>query len=152
MDVQRFLGPTAKPMETVDEALQVIERWRSVGANNPLLAVWAVTTRDDGRPVRTVMFKVAPLSSDTEPRPLSDDYEIAWHLHPDHWGRGYANEACAAVLRRVFAAGVPEVIAIIREQNELSKRLARRLGMEHVGETDRCYSMTAELWRLAGEA
>lgn len=36
-------------------------------------------------------------------------------LHPEHWGRGYAIEASAAVLRRAFAAGVPEVIAIIRE-------------------------------------
>lgn len=151
-EVQQFLGPSPKPVETIDEAVQAIERWRSVGANNPLLGVWAVTLRHDGRPVGTVMFKMAPLAWDTKPLPLSDDYEIAWHLHPDHWGRGYATEASAALLKRAFAAGVPEVIAIIRERNEPSKLLARRLGMEYVGETDRYYSMTAGLWRVTGEA
>lgn len=150
-EVQRFLAPNSKPMETMDEAVQAIERWRGVGANNPLLGVWAVTTRDDGRPVGTVMFKVAPLAWGIEPLPLSDDYEIAWHLHPDHWGRGYATEASAAVLQRAFAAGVPEAIAIIREQNEPSKALARRLGMEYVGATDRYYSMTADVWRVIAE-
>jgi RimJ/RimL family protein N-acetyltransferase len=98
------------------------------------------------------MFKMAPLAWGIEPLPLSDDYEIAWHLHPEHWGRGYATEASAAVLKRAFAAGVPEVIAIIREQNEPSKLLARRLGMEYVGETDRYYSMMAGLWRITAEA
>jgi RimJ/RimL family protein N-acetyltransferase len=150
-EVQRFLAPNPKPMETMDEAVQAIERWRRVGADNPLLGVWAVTTRDDGRPVGTVAFKMAPLAWGIEPLALSDDYEVVWHLHPEHWGRGYATEASAAVLSRAFAAGVPEVIAIIREQNLPSRRVARRLGMEYVGETDRYYSMTAGLWRVSAE-
>jgi RimJ/RimL family protein N-acetyltransferase len=151
-EVQQFLAPNSKPMGTMDEAVETIERWRGVAANTPLLGVWAVTTRDDGRPVGTVAFKMAPLAWGTEPLPLSDDYEIVWHLHPEYWGRGYATEASAALLKRAFAAGVPEVIAIIREQNEPSKRVARRLGMKYVGESDRYYSMTAELWRVNAKA
>jgi RimJ/RimL family protein N-acetyltransferase len=47
-----------------------------------------------------VFFDVDHRTGDIEPLPLSDDYEVAWHLHPDHWGRGYATEASAAVLGR----------------------------------------------------
>jgi RimJ/RimL family protein N-acetyltransferase len=104
-EVQQFLAPNSKPMETMDEAVQAIERWRSVGADNPLLGVWAVTTRHDGRQVGTLMFKMAPLAWAIEPLPLSDDYEVVWHLHPEQWRRGYATEASHAVLTSLRRRG-----------------------------------------------
>ena len=67
----------------------------------------------------------------------------AWHLHPKHWGHGYATEAAAAVLRRAYAAGVAEVVALIHPENERSKQVAMRLGMEYQG---RYYSDEAELY------
>jgi hypothetical protein len=96
-EMQQFLAPGAKPMETMDEAVQAIERWRSVGANNRLLGICAVTTRDDGRRVGTVMFKMAPLAWETEPLPLSDDYEIAWHLHPSYSEGGSAGHCLTSL-------------------------------------------------------
>lgn len=144
LDVVRYLGATPKPLQTVDEASAAIHRWRSVSDQAPLLGVWAVTLRS-GEPVGTVMLKMAPLSSEHGPMPLSDDYEVGWHLHPDHWGHGYATEATAGALQRAFGFGVDEVIALILPGNERSQHVADRLGMQHRGLTDRYYGIQAHL-------
>lgn len=145
MDVQRFLGTSPKPMQSIDEATAAIQRWRSVSDANPLLGVWAVAQRS-GEPVGTVMLKMAPLSSDQKPLPLSDDHEVGWHLHPQYWGHGYATEATSGVLRRAFLAGIEDVVAVILPANVASKRVAERLRMEYLGLTERYYSAVADLY------
>ena len=144
-DVQRFLGPAPEVMQSIEEASSAIERWRSISNANPLLGIWAITLRN-GENVGTVPFEVAPLSSEQRPRPLSNDHEIGWHLHPKHWGHGYATEAAGAVLRRAFAAGVGQVVALVHPENHPSKQVATRLGMEYKGVTNRYYSVAAELY------
>jgi RimJ/RimL family protein N-acetyltransferase len=129
-------------MQTLEEASRAIERWLAISDANPLLGHWAITL-PGGEIVGTIVLEMAPLSSDVRPWPLSDDHEIGWHLHPMHWGRGYATEAAAGTLRRAFAAGVSEVIALIHPENEPSKRVAARLGMEYQGITNRYYSVDA---------
>lgn len=144
-DVQRFLGPAPKPMLSIEEASSAIERWRGISNSNSLLGIWAITLRN-GEHVGTIPLEMAPLSSEQKPMALSGDHEIGWHLHPNHWGHGYATEAATAVLRRAFAAGVAEVVALIHPENERSKKVAGRLGMEYQGVTSRYYSVEAELY------
>jgi RimJ/RimL family protein N-acetyltransferase len=56
--------------------------------------------------------------------------EIGYVFHPDAGGRGYAGEACAAMLGLAFdGLGLHRVIARIDRRNEASARLAVRLGM-----------------------
>lgn len=57
--------------------------------------------------------------------------ELAYHLHPIHWGSGYAKEACTAVIRwcRESLRGV-SIEAFIETENVASARLAKRLGFE----------------------
>lgn len=51
-------------------------------------------------------------------------------LDPEVWGRGYATEAAAAVLRRAFEhLGLERVVSIIHPESERSLRVARRLGL-----------------------
>lgn len=145
-EVQEFLGPSPRPLSTVDEAHGAIQRWRAIGDSNPLLGFWAVALQS-GELVGTVMLKMAPLSAPEKPLPLSDEHEVGWHLHPEHWGHGYASEATAGALRRAFDAGVEHVVALIHPKNQRSIRVAERLRMRHVGLTDRYYSMRAELYR-----
>ncbi|MBV9172798.1 MAG: GNAT family N-acetyltransferase, partial [Chloroflexi bacterium] len=64
---------------------------------------------------------------------LSDDHEVAWHLHPNHWGHGYATEAARGAIQRAFEGGLAEVLALVEAENEASQRVAERLGMEDVG-------------------
>ena len=145
MEVQRFLGPAPRPHQTPDDSTATIQRWRSVSDPNALVGVWAVALRT-GALVGTVLLKLAPLSSEVRPMPLSDDYEVGWHLHPRYWGYGYATEAAAGALERAYDAGIAEVIAIVVPENVKSKRVAERIGMEPRGLTNRYYSMDAELF------
>ena len=58
--------------------------------------------------------------------------EIGYVFHPDVAGRGYATEACTAVLDLAFAAeglGLHRVVARMDARNASSARLAARLGM-----------------------
>ena len=56
--------------------------------------------------------------------------EIGWVIRPDAAGRGYATEACRALLDAAFRVyGVRRVVARIDAENTASARLAERLGM-----------------------
>lgn len=57
-----------------------------------------------------------------------DAKEIGFLLHQAYWGQGYAQEACAAVLERVFQEGTHRVYAECDPENERSWRLLERLG------------------------
>jgi RimJ/RimL family protein N-acetyltransferase len=151
-DVQTYLG---RPLQTIEEASQRVERWRTHYAYDRLHGAWAVTLRDTGQIVGTVALKRASLSADVpQPSgenpvgdlPLSDDYEVGWHLHPDQWGHGYATEASSAALQRAFDAGIPELIALIDPDNVRSRLVAGRLGMQYVGRTRRYESKELDLF------
>ncbi|GEA86488.1 N-acetyltransferase [Cellulomonas cellasea] len=58
--------------------------------------------------------------------------EIGYVLHPDVRGRGYANEAAAALLGLGFdGLGLHRVVARLDARNGASARLAARLGLRH---------------------
>ncbi len=60
--------------------------------------------------------------------------EIGYHFVRHAWAQGYATEAARACLALGFRlAGVREIIALIRPENEPSQRVARRLGMRRGG-------------------
>lgn len=71
--------------------------------------------------------------------------EIGYILHPEHWGRGYASEALAAVIPHIFARfDVPALTADIDPRNTASIRLLERLGFERTGSANRT-------WRIGEE-
>jgi RimJ/RimL family protein N-acetyltransferase len=67
-----------------------------------------------------------------QPLGTTGDMEIGWILAPDVWGKGYATEAGAAARDHVLVTlGRSRVVAIIHPENQPSKRVAARLGMEY---------------------
>ncbi|MFI6565373.1 GNAT family N-acetyltransferase [Streptomyces sp. NPDC050534] len=58
------------------------------------------------------------------------EIEIGWRLGRGFWGKGYATAAAQMTLERLRAAGVPEVVAMVRPGNERSIAVTKRLGME----------------------
>jgi ribosomal-protein-alanine N-acetyltransferase len=81
---------------------------------------WAVISKKSGRCIGAVgLNSIAPTA------------ELAYHLHPNHWGSGYGTEACAAVLEWC-GLNLPGVAidAFIEAENVASICLARRLGFE----------------------
>ena len=82
------------------EAVASIERRRAL--DHPVHGIWAIETSGDRRLVGNLLLKTIPASGGQAAQP-GDDVEIGWHLHPDHWGHGYATEAGAAVLAHAEA-------------------------------------------------
>jgi len=59
--------------------------------------------------------------------------EIAYNLHPAHWGRGIASEACAAVARWGFEQrGYRRVDAYALDSNLASQRVLDKCGFRRV--------------------
>jgi RimJ/RimL family protein N-acetyltransferase len=69
--------------------------------------------------------------------PMAPAVEVAWRLHPDHWGHGYAAEAALASLRHGFeVVGLEEIVAFTTTQNTRSQAVMVRIGMRHDVEGD----------------
>lgn len=63
-----------------------------------------------------------------------DTWELGYVFNDAYWGRGYAVEACRALLAQAFASGqVCRVIAMCNPENAASWRLLERLGMRREG-------------------
>ena len=71
---------------------------------------------------------------------------MAWHLHPDSQGHGYATEAARGTLDRAHAAGLPEVLALTDEANTASQAVCRRLGLELRGVSEDYYGKPLMVW------
>ncbi len=143
--VQRFIGNEPAVMNSRNEALEKVARFQDI--DHPVHGCWAVTRKEDGTPVGTMLLKPIPASGQ-EPLEDSTDIEIGWHFHPDHWGNGYATEAATAVLEHAFNAGLEQVVAVTNPANEASQSVCRRIGMEHRGQTENYYNATCEFFTL----
>jgi RimJ/RimL family protein N-acetyltransferase len=171
-EVMRWLG--AEPRRAVASLAQMQERLDLMiqrGRDEPDYGLWAVELRagpQAGVVVGAVLL--AGLSGG------DGEVEIGWHFNPDHWGNGYATEAGRGViglafgLKRVgtervelggaggteFAGGIrgsrphlDRVIALVDPDNERSQAVCRRLGMTHLGQTERYYELALELFELS---
>ncbi|MFF8443232.1 GNAT family N-acetyltransferase [Streptomyces californicus] len=74
--------------------------------------------------------------------------EIGWRLGRTAWGRGYASAAARTTLKRVRAAGVGEVVAMVHERNARSMAVAERLGMRRAESYDTPRGQVAVCFRL----
>jgi RimJ/RimL family protein N-acetyltransferase len=146
-EVARWLGATPQPWASEDVARERLRRWAQADAQRPVLGLglWAVVPHDAGQPVGTVLLVPLP-DADFAP---TTDVEIGWHLHPDHWGRGYATEAAERLLSHGFDdVGLERINAVAHAGNDASFAVMTRLGMIRQGTTDRWYGTTFDWWAL----
>jgi ribosomal-protein-alanine N-acetyltransferase len=59
------------------------------------------------------------------------EVELAWAVHPDHWGQGYAGELAAPARDLVFSRGVRSVVAFTQPDNAPSRRVMEKLGLTY---------------------
>jgi len=59
------------------------------------------------------------------------EVELAWAVHADHWGQGYAAELAAPARDLVFSRGVSSVVAFTLPDNTASRRVMDKLGMTY---------------------
>jgi [ribosomal protein S5]-alanine N-acetyltransferase len=73
---------------------------------------------------------------------------LGLQLRSAAWGRGYASEAGGALARWAFDQGLDELLAVVRPANQRAAAMARRIGMEWVGETQKYYGLQLQVFRL----
>lgn len=64
-------------------------------------------------------------------RPELEDVDIGYALLPEFWGRGYATEACAAVLNYArVTLKLNRLVAIVAPDNAASIRVLEKIGLQ----------------------
>jgi RimJ/RimL family protein N-acetyltransferase len=147
-EVQRFLGRTPRVMRDRSEALARLATWMAF--NHRVHGIWAVEEKHTGRLVGVLLLKPIPTSQDIHDS--SEETEIGWHFHPGFWGRGYATEAAARILRHALESHRAPVVAVTNPGNTASQRVCERIGMRHLGQTARYYDTVCELYSAGPEA
>jgi RimJ/RimL family protein N-acetyltransferase len=58
-----------------------------------------------------------------------DALNLSYHIHPDHWGRGYATELAREAVTFAFGElGARRIIGLARPANPASRRVLERIG------------------------
>jgi RimJ/RimL family protein N-acetyltransferase len=125
----------------VDAMRLVLEQWEVESTRTaPPGGRWAIESRDEGTLLGGAILLPLP--------PGELDLELGWQVRRDAWGHGYATEAGLALARHAFAGGADEIFSVVRPTNTRAAAVARRLGMEWVGETDKYYDLHLQVYRL----
>jgi pimeloyl-ACP methyl ester carboxylesterase/RimJ/RimL family protein N-acetyltransferase len=139
-EVSKWLGPDPKPMESLEAAERLVQRWGELNTTQPETGRWAVERKDDGVVAGTIILL---------PLPDGDgEFEVGWHFHPDAWGQGLASESARGAIEWGFAHGHDEILAVVRPGNGASIALCNRLGMTPMGRTKKYYQAELELFRI----
>jgi RimJ/RimL family protein N-acetyltransferase len=125
---------------------EALAHWRAHG-----FGPWLVELH--GEPVGVVEIHYAgPGVTGIEPH----EVEIGWAIVERERGRGFATEAARAALVDAFDRARPNfhgwIVAYIRPENEVSTRVATRIGMRHVAHGLTRSGDLAEIWRASVES
>lgn len=122
-DYDRNVLPMPAGSDEVSD--KIIDFWLHAAADGWGLR-WAMIRVEDGAFIGAVGFNS-----------LADCSELAYHLHPDAWGRGYMLEACKAAVSWVEQTyQCTSIEAFIEPENQQSIALALRLGLKASGPVD----------------
>jgi RimJ/RimL family protein N-acetyltransferase len=144
-DVVRFLGAAPSQMPSLEAAGERIARGElrngeERAAGTPF-GWWAAEVRESG----VVAGSIALVQIDGAREPGAP-VEVAWALHPDAQGHGYATEGARGAIERGHDAGLTEILALIDQANGPSQSVARRLGLELTGVTEEFYGKPLMVW------
>lgn len=143
--VARWMAPAQETVRDEEGMRALLQQWlaeqaRPGGDLDRFVGRWALVRREDEELVGSLVLRTMP--------PHDEDLEVAWQIAPEHWGKGYASEGAEALARWAFEQSAAELYAVIRPGNEPAEAIARRLGMEWVGETEKYYDLTLRVYRL----
>lgn len=115
------------PREPPTELLDLEERYRKLAARRSPDGTeewlnWFAREKTSGEYVSQIQVTIGPNSS----------AYLAYFTFVPQWRRGYACEACQAVLRWLVERGVEEFVAEIDTRNIASIRLIERLGFRRL--------------------
>jgi RimJ/RimL family protein N-acetyltransferase len=140
-EVAGRLSPALGHVPDADSMRLILDQWMAEDARlAPPSGRWAIERRTDGRLVGGAILLPLP--------PGDEDLEFGWQVAREHWGQGYASEAGRALARWAFEHGEEELFAVVRPDNPRASAVVQRIGMEWVGETEKYYGLTLQVYRL----
>ncbi|WP_035791796.1 GNAT family N-acetyltransferase [Kitasatospora mediocidica] len=140
-DVARWLTPAMERVGDLAAMRSVLQAWHEAQPNlPPPRGRWAVQLRDSQAVVGGLGIRLLP--------PYEDDLEMSWQLAPGAWGNGYAAEAGRALIAWAFTQEIEEIFAVARPNNVRAIAMAKRLGMQWVGETTKYYGLSLQVYRI----
>jgi RimJ/RimL family protein N-acetyltransferase len=141
-DVTQWLSPEIDRVTDPGTMRAILKAWIEAQPNLVVPAGrWAVVRQEDNEVVGGLLIRLLP--------PYEEDLEIGWQLKPSAWGNGYATEASRGLLKWAFEkGGIDELFAVARPHNKRAIATATRLGMEWVGETDKYYDLSLQVYRI----
>lgn len=90
---------------------------------------WALSLNDGSNKADTFIGFVG-LNNTHADLSFAPCVEIAWRLHKDYWGQGYATEAAQAALKFAFETlKLSEVVSFTAVINQPSQKVMARIGM-----------------------
>jgi RimJ/RimL family protein N-acetyltransferase len=109
---------------TREESLEAARRLRA-GLLRDGYGWWVIQTKAEDTFAGVIALQAVPFETHFTPV-----HEIGWRLPLDAWGRGYATEGAAAVMRYAFERlDLREVVALTASINRRSRAVMERLGM-----------------------
>ena len=130
-----------EPMANEADMRKWIQGWIDRNAAFPVgCGIWPLFEQSGGELVGCLLLK---------PFPEHAEVEVGWHLGRFAWGKGYATEAGRAAVRYGFAnLDLETIYAVTLPQNTRSMKVCRRVGMRHLGRTEKYYNMLTELFAI----
>ena len=126
-EAMRFVRPPSKNVDEVRERLEaMLESNRGAEWSRYGWGLWAL---DEGQSAQIVgLVGLFPLAR------KGPEIELAYHVVPSRWGRGYATEAGEALLDAAWReTDLDHVVAVAFEENRASTRVMEKLGMTYEG-------------------
>ncbi len=140
-DVTGWLTPATDRIGDTAAMRAVLAAWVEAEPNlTPPRGRWAIERKADGTVIGGLAIRLLP--------PYDEDLEVSFQLRPDAWGHGYAVEAATELIRWAFTHDVDELFAVAKPQNRRAIATAGRIGMEWVGESDKYYDRTLQIYRI----
>lgn len=122
------------------------------------IGVWRLTEKASGEKIGTALLLPMPIELDDTDWNLllgegipDGDIEVGYILKRSAWGKGFASEACARMLRFAFEeTPLREVVACTDPENVASQHVLTKCGMKPLG-TIRAYQDDILGFRLSRE-
>jgi RimJ/RimL family protein N-acetyltransferase len=117
------LGGVKNEAETRDYLDRNLDHWDQHG-----FGLWILRDLDGGPVVGRALLRTLTVEG-------TDEVEVGYSFHPEHWGRGLATEiATTLVILGQEQLGLGSIVAVTQVDNAASQRVLEKAGLEPAGE------------------
>ncbi len=149
-EVVRYICEAMTEREVAEEMADAVRR-----GSDGEIGIWCVADRITGEKLGSTYLLPMPIEEDDIDYKLivmgqmpDADIEVGYFLKRSAWGRGYATEICARMLRFTFQeTSLKEVVASVNAENVASKNVLEKAGFHYAGRA-RCWGENSPIYKI----